>query len=82
MCQKIYRCANLYGTPSNRKRTGRPPIFSEKEKERLRLFITQDRGTRRLTWEEIHDAMQYSCSPDLVRNTRMSVTKYKCLLVD
>lgn len=49
-------------TPSNRKRDGRPPIFTEEEKERLQKFVTRDRETRRMPYEDIIQALGYTCS--------------------
>lgn len=56
---------------------GRPSFFTEEEKERLRLFVTRDRYTRRLSWEEIRDAMGYDCSAELVRDTMASMGYHK-----
>ena len=44
-CYSIYYRAKLYNSPGNRKRHGRPPIFSEQEKRRLEAFVTRDRLT-------------------------------------
>lgn len=46
-------------TPSNSKRDGRPPIFTEEEKERLQKFVTRDRETRRMPYEDIIQALGY-----------------------
>lgn len=76
-CQKIYRRAKQNGSPSNRKRTGQPPTFSDEEKEQLRQFVTRYRYTRCLSWEEIRDAMGYNCSLDLVRKVIASMGYHK-----
>lgn len=75
MCQGIYRRAKADGTPSNRKRAGRPPLLDPQEKQRLHRFVTQNRVTRRLTWGQIRDCIGYNCSADLIRNI-MSSTGY------
>lgn len=76
-CQKIYTRAKATGTPSNRPRPGRPPIFNDAEKERLRQFVTQDRRTRRLSWIEIRDEMGYACSPELIHDVMASMGYHK-----
>jgi len=43
-------------TPSNRKRKGRPKLFSDQEKERLEQFVTRGRETRRIAYENVIQA--------------------------
>ena len=38
---KIYKEAKLNGAPSNRRRTGRPPIFDDAEKQRFVDLVTR-----------------------------------------
>lgn len=76
-CEAIYRRTKLLGTPSNRKRKGRTPLFSDIEKERLRAFVTRDRNTRRMSWLEIKNEMGYVCSPRLVQETMASMGYHK-----
>lgn len=56
---------------------GRPPLFSDEEKEWLRQLVTQNRHTRRLSLEETGDAIGYTYSPDLVRDTMVSMGYHK-----
>ena len=49
----IYKRAKVYGTRSNRRRTGCLPIFDDAEKQRFVDLLTRDARTRRLTWEAI-----------------------------
>lgn len=72
-CQSIYSRAKTIVTPSNRKRSGRPVIFTEEEKERLRVFVTRDKRTRRLMWEDIIKEMGYTCSIRTVRDAMASM---------
>ena len=74
---KIYKRAKENGTPSNRLRTGRPPIFDDAEKQRLVDFVTRDARTRRLTWEAICLEMGYACSAHTVRNLMASMGYHK-----
>lgn len=76
-CQKIYARAKITGTSSNRKRSGRPVIFTEDEKARLCAFVTRDRRTRRLMWEEIIEEMDYNCSVQTIRDTMASMGFHK-----
>lgn len=79
-CQKIYQRATLNGgSPSNRPRSGRPVIFNEAEKERLRAFVTQDKRTRRLQWEEVIMEMGYACSVRTLRDVMASMGYHKRL---
>jgi transposase len=78
-CQGIYRRARANGTPTNRRRQGRPPIFNEAEKERLREFVTRDKTTRRLSWEAIIQEMGYACSPRTIKNVMASMGYHKRL---
>lgn len=67
----------LYGTPSNRPRTGRPPIFDDAEKSRLIAFITRDASTRRLSWDEIVIQMGYACCPRTLKAVVESMGYHK-----
>ncbi|KAI5854236.1 hypothetical protein BZA05DRAFT_435253 [Tricharina praecox] len=69
---RIYHRYQRDGSPSNRKRTGRPPIFDDEEKARLVAFITRDARTRSLSWEEVCVEMDYACSP---KTNRLHWTK-------
>ena len=55
--------ALLVGTPSNRKRACRPMMFQT----RFVAFVTSDKDTPRMTWEEIHDTMGYTCLPQTTK---------------
>ncbi|KAG0129160.1 hypothetical protein HOY82DRAFT_540966 [Tuber indicum] len=44
-CQRIYKRAKENGTPSNTRRSGRPPIFNDMEQEQLEAFVTRDART-------------------------------------
>lgn len=76
-CHRIYKHFKINGTPSNRKRAGRPPIFSTEEKARLVAFITRDKRTRRLHWEEIKEEMGYDCSARTLLNVMASMGYHK-----
>lgn len=76
-CQKIYARTKVTGTPSNRKRSGRPVIFTEDEKARLCVFVTRDKRTRRLMWEQIIEEMGYNCSVRTIRDTMASMGFHK-----
>lgn len=78
-CQGIYTRAKANGTPSNRNRQGRPVIFNEEEKERLRMFVTRDKRTRRLMWEDIIQEMGYACSVRTLRDAMASMGYHKRL---
>ena len=67
----------LYGSPSNRHRSGRPPIFDDAEKVRLIAFITRDARTRRMSWDEICYQMGYACSPRTVKAVVESMGYHK-----
>jgi len=41
-CERIYNRWKADDTPSNRKRSGRPPIFDDAERARLEAFVTRD----------------------------------------
>lgn len=78
-CQGIYSRAKANGTPSNQVRQGRPVIFNATEKERLRVFVTRDKRTRRLMWEEIIEEMGYACSVRTIRDALASIGYHKRL---
>jgi len=78
-CQKIYQRAMLWGSPSNRPRAGRPVIFDEAEKARLCAFVTQDKRTRRLQWEEVIIELRYNCSVRTLRDVIASMGYHKRL---
>jgi transposase len=65
-CRSIWRRYQEDGDPSNRKRTGRPKILSERIDEVIR-FVTSNRRTRRLQWEEIIREMNLSCGVRTLR---------------
>lgn len=67
----------LYGSPSNRRRSGRPPIFDDAKKAHLVAIITRDGWTRRLTWEAICIEMGYACSSRTVKNVVESLGYHK-----
>jgi transposase len=75
--RRIYERYRQYGTPSNRKRSGRPPIFDAAEKACLEAFVTRDSRTRRLSWEAICIEMGYACDPKTVRNVLKSMGYHK-----
>ena len=60
-------------SPSNRKRSGHPIICTAAEKERLREFVTRDKTTRRMAWEDIREAMGYNCSAKSVKRAMQSL---------
>lgn len=76
-CQRIYERWKVDGTPSNRKRPGRPVIFDDEEKVKLEAFVTRDKGTRRVSWEDVVREMGYACSARTVQNAmqKMGYTK-------
>ncbi|KAI5842850.1 hypothetical protein BZA05DRAFT_411645, partial [Tricharina praecox] len=77
---RIYQRYQRYGTPSNRKRSGRPPVFFDAaEKARLEEFVTRDSRTRRLSWDAICVEMGYACDPKTVRDAIMSMGYHKCV---
>ena len=77
ICTQIYKRAKETGTPSNRKRTGRPVTFTNADKQELIAFVTRDRRTRRLSWEEIVAEMGYACSPQTVMRVMESMGYHK-----
>jgi transposase len=78
-CQGIYRRARVNGTPTNRNRQGRPPIFNAEEKEKLQEFVTRDKRTKRLFWKDVIQEMGYACSPRTLRNVMTSIGYLKRL---
>ena len=74
---QIYHRAKNTGTPSNRKRSGRPVSFNDAEKQELIDFVTRDRRTRRLSWEEITAEMGYACSAKTVQRVVQSMGYHK-----
>lgn len=76
-CQSIYARAQATGTPSNRHQSGRPLLFTEEEKERLRLFVTREKKTRRMMWEDIIQQMGYNCSVRTLRDALASMGYHK-----
>ena len=76
-CIQIYHRAKEIGTPSNRNRSGRPVLFTDTEKQELIAFVTRDRRTRRLSWEEITAEMGYACSPKTVQRVVQSMGYHK-----
>jgi len=70
---RIHHRYNQHSTPSNRKRTGRPLIFDDKEKARLVAFITRDSRTWHLSWE----AICIESDPKTVRNVMISLGYHK-----
>ncbi|KAG0125731.1 hypothetical protein HOY82DRAFT_542983 [Tuber indicum] len=73
----MYKKTKLRGAPENARQSGRPPIFDDKEKERLLSFITQDRWTRRMSWDMMHKEMGYACSADHIRRVMASMGYHK-----
>ena len=76
-CAQIYYRAKETGTPSNRKCSGLPVLFTDAEKQELIAFFTRDRITRRLSWEEFKAEMGYACSPETVQRVVQSLGYYK-----
>ena len=76
-CQQIHSRAKIMGTPSNARRTGRPPIFDDAEKKRIFDFITQDKRTRRLGWEDMIAELGYACSVRTLRDVCSSMGFHK-----
>ena len=54
-------------------------IFGAEEKAQLVAFVTRDKRTRRLQWEEIITEMGYSCSVHTIRSVMASLRYHKCL---
>jgi len=65
--------------PSNRSRTGRPPIFDAEERARLEAFVTRDARTRRFSWEAICLELGYACDPRTVKKTMHDMGYHKRL---
>lgn len=76
-CRRIYERYKIYGTPSNRNRSGRPVVLSEADKQQLKTFVTSNKRTRRLSWEEITEEMGYQCSWRTVKRAMESMGYYK-----
>jgi len=76
-CHDIYARSKVDHTPTNKHRSGRPPIFDEAEKDRICLFITQDKRTRRLEWEDLLEELGYACSVRTLRNICASMGYHK-----
>ena len=74
---QIYHRAKNTGTPSHRKRSGRPVSFNDAEKQELIAFVTRDRRTRRLSWEEITAEMGCACSAKTVQRVVQSMGFHK-----
>jgi transposase len=51
-----YTCAKHQVTPQHRK-AGRPPKLSKEEVDRIEEFVTQSKKTRRMTWQQLTDAL-------------------------
>lgn len=72
-CGRIYKRTKETGTPSNRKSSGRPTFLHEPEQlKELEDFITTDKRTRRLLWENIRDELGLKCA---VRNVQKTAKK-------
>ena len=54
-------------------------IFGAEEKAQLVAFVTRDKRTRRLQWEEIITEMGYSCSVRTIRSVMASLGYHKRL---
>lgn len=52
---------------------GRPTIFTEDEKEWLQLFVTRDKRTQQLVWEEIIKEIGYNCSVCTLHDSMVSM---------
>jgi len=78
-CAKIYKRWRHNNTPSNRSRTGRPPILDAEERARLEAFVTRDAHTRRLSWEAICLELGYACDPRTVRKAMHDMGYHKRL---
>jgi hypothetical protein len=78
-CQGIFRWAQVNGTPTNRVRQGRPPVFNGAEKERLLEFVTRDKRTKHLPWEAIIHEMRYACSVRTLQDVMASMGYHKHL---
>ncbi|PUU83401.1 hypothetical protein B9Z19DRAFT_1119379 [Tuber borchii] len=74
-CQKIYKYVKINRTPSNKRRSGRPMLFGAEEKTELLAFVTHNKRTRRLQWEEIIAEVGYSYSVRTIRSV-MALLKY------
>ncbi len=61
-CQKIHERWQIYETPFNRHRKGRPLIFNDAEKQMLKAFVISSTRTRQLSWDKIKEEMGYTCS--------------------
>ena len=76
-CRPIYERYKLFGTPSNRKCSGRPVVLSESDKQQLKVFVISSKRTRRLSWEEITEEMGFQCSWQTVKHAMSSMGYYK-----
>ena len=76
-CHDIYTRSKVDHTPTNKHQSGPPAIFDEAEKDRLRLFITQNKSTRRLAWEDLLEELEYAYSVHTVRNVCASMGYHK-----
>jgi hypothetical protein len=76
-CRRIYNKFHAAGTPSRRRRSGRPPLFNAQVKRELVAFITQNRFTRRLSYEDIITIRSYDCSPRTLRRVLASLGFHK-----
>jgi transposase len=76
-CRQIWTRYLEIGTPSNRPRLGRPLIFTEALKQQLVTFITSNKRTRRLSWEEIREEMGLQCSYRLIKDIMNTMGYHK-----
>jgi hypothetical protein len=74
---QIYQRTKANGTPSNRKRTGRPPGFDDDEKRKLVASVIRGARTRRLTWDAVVAEMGYACSAKTVKRVMAEMGYHK-----
>ena len=67
-CRAIYLRTKIQGSPSNRKRTGRPPAFQEEDIQKIIEYTIRDHNTRHMSWVEIRDNFLLQCHPSRIRD--------------
>jgi len=67
-CRAVYVRTKIQGSPSNLKRTGRPPAFQEEDIQKIIEYTMHDRNTRRMSWMDIRDNLGLSCHPSQIRD--------------
>ncbi|KAI9651904.1 MAG: hypothetical protein M1829_002115, partial [Trizodia sp. TS-e1964] len=66
-CRMVYYRSKANGTPSTKRRSGRPEFLTPELLKQLEEFVTRDKHTCRLSWEEIILELDWKISVDVVK---------------